>query len=193
MGRLLISTIVGGIVVFAWGAVSWMVLPWHAATLQPFSNEVAVASVIRATVSHPGTYMLPNARSAFGKANPANAKAREKAAQERMRQGPSVLAAVRLEGTNPSSPWMYLKGLGVEMLGALGVTILLLLLPRLGYWERVKIVTMVALVAGLLCYVQDWHWWGFSTSYTLVKIADLVIGYGLAGLAMAKVLEAGQP
>jgi len=58
--KLLLGTVLGGLIVFAWGAISWMVLPWHAATLQAFTNEAAVSKVIQANAPQPGVYFLPN-------------------------------------------------------------------------------------------------------------------------------------
>ena len=34
------GTVLGGLALFLWGAVSWMVLPWHQATLLPFANTM---------------------------------------------------------------------------------------------------------------------------------------------------------
>ncbi len=45
--RLLAGTVLGGLVMFAWGAVSWMLLPWHQPALQSFANEEVVAAGAR--------------------------------------------------------------------------------------------------------------------------------------------------
>ena len=44
---------------------------------------------------------------------------------------------------------------------------------------------MVGLVGALLGHVPNWIWWGFDTNYTIVMIADTLIGWFLAGLIIA--------
>ena len=184
MKQLVLGTLLGGIIVFAWGAVSWMVLPWHASTMRAFTSEQAVASAIRANAPLAGVYLLPNAH-AQGKSS----RETERAAHERMKHGPVMLAVIRPSGADPDAGSLYLKGLLVEMAGALMMSLILLSLPGLRYSHRVRIVTLVALAAGVLCRVSDWHWWGFSTNYTLTNIADTVIGWFLASLVIAKVVH----
>ena len=176
--RLLLGTVLGGLVVYLWGSISWMVLPWHRGTFQVFTNEEVVSTVLQLAAPASGVYLLPKM----------GASAREQQhAHELMKQGPVMLAAVRTHGADPADPMFYVKGLGLELFGALLMTWLLLGLPGLSYGARVRTVTVAALIAGVLTRLQDWHWWGFSMSYTVVAILDLVIGWFLAGLVIAKV------
>jgi hypothetical protein len=55
------------------------------------------------------------------------------------------------------------------------------------YWHRVGFLVVVAVTAGVICHVSDWNWWGFSAGYTAVAFADLIIGWTLAGMVIAKV------
>ena len=50
----------GGIVLFLWGVISWMVLPWHNATLNGFDNQPAVEQAMRNTTAADGIYVIPN-------------------------------------------------------------------------------------------------------------------------------------
>ena len=176
--RLLLGTVLGGLVVYVWGAISWMVLPWHTATFQAFSNEEVVVTLLQLTATKPGVYLLPKAGGSASE---------QKAAHERMKQGPVMLAAIRPQGANPSDPMFYVKGLALELCGAFLMTWLIMTLPGMSFSARVRTVTLVALIAGVLTRVPDWHWWGFSAGYTIVQMLDLLIGYFLAGLVIAKV------
>jgi len=182
--KLLLGTVLGGLIVFAWGAISWMVLPWHTATLQAFTNEAVVSKVIQANAPQPGVYFLPNPRR---QTTGAESTASAKSDKARMEEGPMVFGTIRLVGIRPDSPTYYLKGLLMEMIGAFFMSWLLLTLPGLGYGARLRTITLVALTAGALTYLPDWHWWGFSAAYTAIKVLDLVIGWFLAGLVMARV------
>ncbi len=40
------GAIAGGLVVFAWGAISWMVLPFHEKTIHTFGDQASVVNVL---------------------------------------------------------------------------------------------------------------------------------------------------
>ena len=40
--------IFGGIILFVWGFISWVVLPWHTITLNKFKDEAAVEQALTA-------------------------------------------------------------------------------------------------------------------------------------------------
>ncbi len=184
--KLVLATVLGGLVAFLWGAISWMVLPWHHKILQAFTNEDAVAAVIRSNTPQAGVYLLPNVQEGASEQERAS---REKAAMDRMRQGPVVLAAVQVAGRDPSSPTLYLGGLLINLVGAFFVSWLVLSLSGSSYGARVKTVMLAALIAGALGHLPNWHWWGFSTGYTLMAILDLFIAWSLAGLVISRIAK----
>ena len=174
--RLLAGAIAGGLVAFAWGAVSWMVLPWHRTTLRSFTNELFVAKTVLQNAPQPGVYLLLPSRW-------------EDSARERqgVPKGLMFFGAVRRE--SPKMFFYYLRGLGVEMLGALLISWFLLTLPLLDYWARVRVALFMGLGAGFLARLSDWNWWGFSTRFTLFSMLDLVITWTLAGLVIARLVK----
>ena len=174
MKKLVLGTVLGGAVVFAWGAVSWMVLPWHRGMLHSFTNEVAMAKAVQQNAPQAGVYVL--LPSHWQNPTPE---------QKAVPKGLMLFGAVRRDA--PDLRVYYVRGLAVEMVGAFLVTWLLLMLPDLSYGARVKVVTMVALTAGALVRLSDWTWWSFSTQFTLLSILDLVIGWFLAGLVIANI------
>ncbi len=172
--KLVLGSVVGGLIVFGWGAVSWMMLPWHAAALHAFTNEAAVGTAIRANAPKPGVYFMPSHHGGGG-TKPA--------------KGPSMFAVIRLTSVDPADSAYYLRGLLTEVVGAGFMSLLLLSLPGLGYGARVRTVVLVALVAGALTRLPDWNWWGFSTGFTLLAFLDLAIGWFLAGLVIATLVH----
>lgn len=161
MRRIVTGTLLGGVITFCWGAFSWMVLPWHQATLRNFTNEHWVASALRDNAPKSGVYYLE--------------------------QEPTTFAAVRREPVNPTSWRFFLKGFFVELAGAFLLTLLLLTLPELGYLRRVRVAALVGMTAAVTTHLASWNWWGFSIEFTLVSMADQVIAWSLAGLAIAAV------
>jgi len=199
--------LIGGLVLFAWGVVSWMLLPWHLATLEKFKDEAKVAQALTANATKSGVYLLPNvhkhepgmpeakAKKAEAKRKKAETK-REKAetkrkkaeaeGMKRMIQGPVMFAAVNLQGTSGSGAALPIQ-LVTSIVSAFLATWLLMNTTLPGYWPRVGFLVVLALTAGVICHVPDWNWWGFSAGYTAVAFADLLIGWTLAGLAIVKV------
>ena len=197
---LSLGGLIGGLVLFAWGVVSWMLLPWHLATLEKFKDEAKVAQALTANATKSGVYLLPNvhkhepgmpeakAKKAEAKGKKAETK-RKKVEVERMKrmiQGPFMFAAVSLQGTSGSGAALPIQ-LVTTIVSALLATWLLMNTTLPGYWPRVGFLVVLALTAGVICHVPDWNWWGFSAGYTAVAFADLLIGWTLAGLAIVKV------
>ena len=101
-----------------------------------------------------------------------------------MQSGPIVTAVVRREGFG-SVPLALLRGFAIYALTSAVLMWILQQIPGMAYWHRVTVVTAVGLAAGLLCRLTDWNWHGYSTGYTLVNIADHLVGGSLVGLVLA--------
>lgn len=177
--KLLISTLLGGVIAFAWGFISWGFLGWH--PVLSFTNEDAVAAVIRVNAPQSGIYMYPSGEMK----GTGDKAAQEKAMLDKLKAGPSVFAAIRTGGMDVTASF-YLKGLAVDLAGALFISCLIMMIPGTTYGKRLKLIVMIAITAGVLMALPDWCWWGYSVNYTAIVFLDLIIGWGLAGLAMAK-------
>ncbi|MFN2383195.1 MAG: hypothetical protein ABR559_02915, partial [Gemmatimonadota bacterium] len=59
MKRIMLAGLLGGLAVFVWGSVSWVVLPWHVATMHPIPDGEAVTEALAARVTEPGIYHFP--------------------------------------------------------------------------------------------------------------------------------------
>nr|MBI3614030.1 hypothetical protein [Nitrospirota bacterium] len=190
---LILGGLLGGLVLFFWGAFSYMVLPWHSMALEKFTDEAVVAQALTANASRSGMYILPNPHQHEPGTTAAQQQAVEEGAKRRMMSGPFLFAAVSLDGTRDMGRALLLNVLS-DILAAALVTWLLLQTAHVSYRRRVGFVVVMALTTGLVAHVPSWIWWKFSTSFTLVEFADLLIGWGLAGLVIAKVggsLKAG--
>jgi len=183
--KLALSAIVGGIIVFCWGFVSWDLLALH--PLGTFTNEDAVAAAIRANAPTSGVYLIPSANQPAAGADKA---AQEKMMEDREHTGPIVLAAVQTGGMSLSIPVFFVRGLCIDVIGALFVSILLGMPTGATYGKRVLFAALIGLTAGLLVSAPNWGWWGFSSKYIACEFVDLIASWTLAGLAMAKLVPA---
>ena len=170
MRAVILGGLFGGLILFLWSALSWMVLPLHAQTLHSFKNETLVESALMASLDNDqgGVYMLPNPH---GKKN-----------------GPFALVIVNPKGWGEMGVHMLI-GFLTQVLGAMLVTGLLLKTGGMKYWGRVWFVVMFALTAGVIGHLPQWNWWGYSSGFILAEFVDLFAGWFLAGLVIAKVTK----
>ena len=147
-----------------------MVIPWHEKTMSGFTDDKAVNEVIRANAKTSGVYFSPSD-------------------QNRVGNNPNVYAAVRVEGM-ASMKKPLIVSLLIDVLSALLVTWLLLQTTGRSFMSRVGFVVMVALTVGIITRLPDWNWWGFTAAYTAVTIVELISGWFLAGLVIAKFAKA---
>lgn len=161
--------ILGGVVLFVWSIISWMVLPWHMTAFHKFKDEVAVTQIIQSNVAASGIYYMPLQNTA-----------------NNTTQSPVVFAAVHLEPVSKSMTTPMIIGLITQIIAATFVAFLLTRTTGLSYMGRVGFVVAIAFIASLMIHVPYWNWLKFESSYTLIQVTDLLISWFLAGLVMAK-------
>ena len=180
--QLILGTVLGGIVLFVWGAIAWMFIPWPGQPLRAFTNEDAVTQAIVANASQSGNYLLPN-----GEAKGLTAEQQQKA-MEKMAKGPIVFASVRLEPFNSMAKPLISQFL-TQLLVALLGTVLLLQTTGLSYKSRVIFLTVIGLIIFVGGHMDESTWWSFSNAYMLMQFGALVIGWFLASLVMSAVVR----
>lgn len=177
---LAMGTLLGGVILFVWGAVYHAVLPFANQAFLGFTNEDAVMQAIVPNAPRSGVYFLPYVPQDKG-------DAAMKAAEEKMTRGPFVLASVRV---GPMSSMGALLGTQfvLDLLVAFFLTLLLLQARPASYGARVGFLVSVALAGWLALSVPSWNWYAFSSGYVLAELGDVGVGFALAGLALAKVV-----
>lgn len=177
---LALGAILGGVVLFVWGAVYHAALPFGAMAFERFADEDAVASAVTAAAARSGTYFLPWIPEGSGEAE-------MKAAQDKAARGPFVFASVRLGPAQPMGVYLATQ-FGICLLIALLAT-RLLIDARVTSARGSALFLMVVAVAGWAAKnLSYWNWYAFSTAFTLGELAEVGIGFGLAGLAIARVV-----
>lgn len=182
---LVLGTVLGGLVMFGWGAVNHMLLPWTTEALLPFTNEEAVRQAVVANTPRPGIYVLPNIPPNTPREQQQAAMA---AAEHKMMQGPMVFASIRLGPAGSMAGMMTVQVL-IDLAGGLLATALLLQARPLSYFGRVLFVVGIAAAIAIVGALPAWNWYNFSGLYTLTELADVLVGWVLAGLVIAKVVR----
>jgi hypothetical protein len=180
--QMILGSVLGGIVLFVWGAIAWTIIPWPGQPLRAFKNEDAVTQAIIANASQSGNYLLPN-----GEQKGLTAEQQQKA-MEKMAKGPIVFAAVRLEPFNSMAKPLISQFL-TQLLVALLGTILLTQTSGLSYKSRVVFLTTLGLIIFVGGHMDESTWWSFSNAYMLMQFGALVIGWFLASLVMSTVVR----
>ena len=175
--------LLGGLIAFVWSAISWMVLPWHTSSMHNFTNEDAVIQVLQENAPEPGVYSIPGVQNT-GK-TPEEKKACEEGMMKRMETGPFLYTSYRTEGM--SAMWTpYLFQFIAQIVAGMFITWLVLKLAGHTYMGRVMAVAMIVLIGGLLYELPMSFFWHFPAGHTIVNIVDLLVGWFLAGLVIAK-------
>lgn len=182
MQKLVKCALIGGLVLFLWGMLSWAILPWHKMYMHKFKDEGRVARVISDNAPESGIYMLPNMMH-LDKDSEEMMDARDN-----MRQGPFMFASISLEGRNPDKMVSIVKCLILKIVAVFLVT-WLLLQTKMRYNRRVGFVAMVGIVIALTAALPYWIWSGFSAGFTLTYLFEMIFGWFLTGLVIAKLAK----
>lgn len=171
MAKTLIKgALLGGIVLFFWSFLSWTVLPWHTATMHPFTDEAAVVDALKANAPSSGVYVYPT----------------EKATPEQAKAGPTVFLSYCTNGFDSMVMPLILNFLLQVLIAGLVTALLFRTRGLKTYWGRVAFVTLAAFTAGVVCFLPPWIWFHFAADYTLVMLADLTVSGFVLGLVLAK-------
>jgi hypothetical protein len=184
--RVILAGILGGILLFNWGFVAHMVLPIGEMGVHMLPDEAAVVGTIRSTVKGPGFYVFPG-MDMSGKAS----ESEQQAWAERAKQGPVGVLIVRPQGSEFVMGPLLLTELGTNIVSSL-LAALLLSQVRVGasYWTRVGLVTLLGLFAFVTVVVPYWNWYSFPADFVASEAIEHVVGWFVAGLAMAAIVRA---
>lgn len=189
MLRILLATVLGGVVFFAWGALAWMVLQLHDDTMHEIDNEDRVMQVLREEIKHPGVYWFPKWPEGMMEAK---GEQREDLRQQwlpRHIEGPVGLMNVHPTGFEPMTQLTFVNGFGLNLVMALLGSILLAMASLRSYVLRVLFVASIGLIVGVSTHMMEWNWMHFPLDYSVMKLVDNVIGWSAAGVVMAAVVR----
>lgn len=169
--KLFISGLVGGIILFMWGNISWMVLPWHGSTFQGLKNEKVVISTLSEGPS--GVYLIPDLK--------------KKGEDCCKYKGPSALIVWNKEGFDMGKKMLF--ALLGNIFCALLAAYLLSISTIKEFKKQMLFFIGLGLFAGLAVTLPNMIWWSFPLDHTMVGMTDLLIGSALSGAAISKIMK----
>jgi hypothetical protein len=162
-----------------------MILPLHNAVFKKFDDEGSVAHAIRNNAPVSGVYILPNTYS-YGSSTSSEDMER---GMSLMQNGPTMFACVQVQGMGARTLRPFVVSLIIQIIGAGIVSWMVLQTKGLNFKQRVGFTTLYGVAIWVLGILPGWNWWGFSAAYTFFFLFNLVVGWFLAGLAIAKICK----
>ena len=184
MVKYVTGTLAGGLVAYAWAMFAWAVLPFNMSHFSNIKDEEKVSAMISRSMPERGIYLLPGMPDTRDLDDKAAEKA-NLATMERRLQGPVGFFVVAPRGAKGFTT-VLTTGLLIHLLGAFCMVYIVRRSTRLNAVQTGLYTAVIALTGGVLCQFPLWNWWEFPTGYIIGQMADLGIGWFLAGLAIAR-------
>lgn len=179
--RLAIAGLIGGTLLWLWGAIAHMALPIGQMGFRTAVEQDAAIAALRASATGgDGVYMIPGMAPEDWTDQAAHA-----AFVERHASSPYALVIYRPSG-NPGISSMA-PNLATHWATSVVAAILAawLLAALAGFAKRVAAATALGAFAWLAVSVPYWNWYLFPLEWTFGAALDQIIGWGIAGIGMA--------
>jgi len=180
MVRVIIAGLVGGVILFGWGCVSWLVWDVHRSTLRAMPNEDVVTSTLRNNIKESGLYWFPMM--------PADGDPEETEKWfERHREGATGMLLYQAEGVEVFTGTMLIRGFGFHLAAALLASWVVWLTRASAntVFLRLAVVMLLGLIVVTTTDLPLWNWMRYPTDYSMVNAAGHLIGILLMGIPIA--------
>jgi hypothetical protein len=175
------AALLGAIVMFVWGGFSHMVL-FVGAGFKHLAEEDKLIESLKAGKDEQGLYFFP------GREFRHSTKEQDVVWENKFRTGPAGLLVFRAAGGNPFSAGK----LGIQFLSNLSSVLIAAFIAAAvsaGFWKRVLVVTLLGVAACSAVSTIYWNWYGFPSSFFLAQLVDMIVGFFLSGLVIAKMVR----
>ncbi|MEO6800041.1 MAG: hypothetical protein ABI178_08895 [Rhodanobacter sp.] len=179
--RVLVAGLIGGIVMFIWGVAAHMALGLgNVGIMQPVNENVALSGLQQGLGDQAGVYMLPSL-------------------DPKQMDDEAVVRSYSVKSVRSPYAWVVYQPQGTDMmrmgpqigrqwasdtLGALALAFIMGL-AALSFRRRLAAAAAAAIFAWLGTLLPYWNWYRFPLDFTLAALAEQLIGWLLAGAAMA--------
>jgi hypothetical protein len=179
--RVLVAGLIGGIVMFIWGAAAHMALGLGEVGFRlPANENVALSGLQEGLGDRAGVYMLPSLDPRkMGDA------AEVRTYSIKAVRSPYAWVVYQPQGTDMMQmrPQMG-RQWASDTLAALALAFVMGL-AVLSFRQRLAAAAAAAVFAWLSTMLPYWNWYRFPLDFTLAALAEQLIGWLLAGAAMA--------
>lgn len=186
--RVLVAGLLGGIVIFIWGVAAHMALGLgNVGIHQPADENTVLATLHEGLGEQAGIYMLPS----FDPQH-MNDPYKVRAYEQKAIRSPYAWVVYLPQGDDMLQMRQQIaRQWASDTLGALALAFVMGWIG-LGFRRRLAIAAAAAVFAWLSTMVPYWNWYRFPLDFTLAALAEQLIGWLLAGAAMAWWLGRGE-
>jgi hypothetical protein len=181
--RLIIAAVLGGIVMFMWGAFSHMVLNMYGTSMKQAPNEAAVMAALKENIKEPGWYFVPGMDMTRQPTDEEMA-----AFTEKHKAGPTAAIIYNPTGSDIMTPTQ----LGTELvsnIAAAFMAALILSFAAVGFFRGAVITTLIGVAGWLSINASYWNWYQFPTGFVTAELIDQAAGWFLSGLVIAFIMR----
>ncbi|MFL6373905.1 MAG: hypothetical protein ACJ73D_04475 [Pyrinomonadaceae bacterium] len=183
MLRVILAAILGGVVMFAWGAFSHMVLNLEGSMIHQIPNEAAVVAAMKDNINEDGVYALPGV-DMTRQPTPEEMNAWS----AKYEAGPTAMLFYHTRGTDVFTPHQFFVQFGADFLAALFGSVILFL-AAVSWGRGVIISALIGLGGWCALEIPYWDWYRFQWEFIRADLIDQVAAWFLAGLVMAFILR----
>jgi len=179
--RILIAAILGGIVMFIWGAIAHMFLGLgNPGIYQPANEDIVLSTLHEGLGTTPGVYILPS----FDPKRWNDPVARE-AYAKKSATSPYAWMVYLPQGDDMTDMHRQLPRQWASDTLASLMLAFVMGLAALSFGKRMAIAAAAAVFAWLTMLVPYWNWYRFPGALTWAALLTQLIGWLLAGAVMA--------
>lgn len=181
MKKMILGMVLGAVVYFAWGAVSWMALPFHNKSMKPLPEQQLVSDTLKVVVKEPGFYVFPHHQ-------PGASKEEMEACMARHKAGPVGVLVFSPEGNDPMSPGKFLISFLIGLTASI-VSMLILTFSRdrvQGLGARVLLLATIGFMGWVTSDLMYWNWFAFPCDFVFANLIDWLAQFALLGLVLHK-------
>ena len=185
--RVLVAGILGGIVFFAWGAIAHMALPIGEMGMRTVPVEEPVIAALRDNLPAEGVYIVPGLAP-----EKMSDEAAGKAYSEKAKNNPNAFIVYQPVGRDGMAMGPQLGTQAFTDIFSAILVAWLLSLGAIGFGKRVLAAGVLGLFSWLTVSVPWWNWYRFTDAFTLGSLLEQVLGWLIAGSAIAWWLGRGE-
>ncbi|OOG55878.1 hypothetical protein B0E47_08450 [Rhodanobacter sp. B05] len=179
--RVLVAGLIGGILMFMWGVMAHMALGLgNVGIKQPANENAALSGLQEGLGGQAGVYILPSLDP--GKMGDA---AEVRTYSIKAVRSPYAWVVYQPQGTDMMQMGPQIgRQWASDTLSALALAFVMGL-AVVGFRRRLAIAAAAAIFAWLSTMLPYWNWYRFPLDFTLAALVEQLIGWLIAGAAMA--------
>lgn len=191
MKKVIFAGIVGGVILWIWGFIAWVVLPLHLSTVTPIPNETEFVESLKRSLPAPGVYELPSMPRESAGQSPSEQESAMADYMAKYEAGPTGMIFYDPAGRDPFMVNQMISGLLIFILSA---AIVAWLLSRStaaaeSYLSRVIYCGMIGTLIAVACHLSAWNWMGYPLDWTRALMIDSIVAWLLAGMGIAAIVR----